>query len=252
MAVDASRQPLFRADLLSAPTIRELQGLEHALGYRFRDPALLTQATTHSGAAHGRSGAADNERLEFLGDRVLGLVVAQLLIERFPRATEGELSPRLTALVRREALAEIARKIGLGNYLALAPGDDAAGARNHPKFLADACEAVIAALYLDAGLETARRFIENAWAPLIGDLATLPVEPKTMLQEWAQGQGKPLPAYVVTRSGGKAHDPVFEVRVEVHGLEPALAEGSSKRAAEKAAALALLQRLGIAPRGSAR
>ncbi|MDB5392521.1 MAG: rnc [Rhodospirillales bacterium] len=222
-----------------------LAGLEQALGHRFRDPDLLIQATTHAGAGHGRAGAIDNERLEFLGDRVLGLVIAELLVERFSEATEGGLGPRLTALVRREALAEVAGEVGLGSYLVLSSADAAAGARNHPKLLADACEAVIAALYLDGGLEVARSFIAKGWARQIGALSTMPVEPKTALQEWAQGRGLPLPVYTVTHSSGKAHDPVFEVQVNVQGLEPIVAKGSSKRIAEKAAALALLQQLGV-------
>jgi ribonuclease-3 len=225
----------------------ELAGLEQALGHRFHNPGLLIQAVTHSAAGHGRGNAPDNERLEFLGDRVLGLIVAQLLMERFPKANEGELGPRLTALVRREALAEVAGAIDLGAYLSLAPADSAAGARGHPKFLSDACEAVIAALYLDGGLAAARGFIAKCWEPLMAQVVKKPVEPKTALQEWAQGHGKPLPAYSVLRSAGEAHMPVFEVKVEVHGQEPAVAVGPSKRAAEKAAALTLLQRLGVVP-----
>jgi ribonuclease-3 len=241
-------QPLPAADQLkkhSEPA--DLSALERALGHSFRDRQLLVQATTHSAAGHGRADAVDNERLEFLGDRVLGLVVAQLLIERFPKAKEGELGPRLTALVRREALAEVAKMIDLGAYLVLAPADAASGARSHPKFLADATEAVIAALYLDGGLEAARRFVTKGWARLPGAVAVAPIEPKTALQEWAQGHGRPLPSYSVVRSAGVAHDPVFEVKVEVTGVEPAHAEGSSKRAAEKAAALAMLKRLGVVP-----
>ncbi len=224
-------------------------GLEEAVGHRFRNPDLLRQALTHAGAAHGRRGMPDNERLEFLGDRVLGLVVAELLIERFPDATEGELGPRLTALVRREALAEAAASIGLGSYLVLAPADAASGARDQPKPLADACEAVIAALYLDGGLEAARRFILARWEAMIVGVATMPVEPKSALQEWAQGHGRKLPAYRVIRAAGSAHAPTFEVSVEVAGLEPASGHGPSKRAAEKAAAIALLQRIGIAAGG---
>jgi ribonuclease-3 len=227
-----------------------LAGLEQAIGYGFQDSRLLSQAITHAGAGHGRTAAEDNERLEFLGDRVLALVIAELLIERFPKASEGELGPRLTALVRREALAEVADSIDLGRYLVLAPADAAAGARAHPKLLADAMEAVIAALYLDGGLESAKRFISAAWAPLIASVAAMPLEPKTALQEWAQGHGKKLPSYNVVRAEGRAHDPVFEVQVVVEGLKPESAMGQSKRAAEKAAALALLRRLGIAPAGT--
>jgi ribonuclease III len=229
----------------SAPAA--LAGLEQALGHHFRNPQLLIQATTHSGAAHGRGEPMDNERLEFLGDRVLGLVVAQMLMDRFPKAPEGELGPRLTALVRREALAEVALAIDLGSYLTLSSADAATGARTHPKLLADACEAVIAALYLDGGLQAAGRFIADRWSRQLGAVGVMPVEPKTALQEWAQGHGKPLPSYKVVGSGGKAHDPVFVIEVSVEGLEPASATGSSKRSAEKAAALSMLKQLGVVP-----
>jgi len=224
-----------------------LAGLEQALGHRFRAPDLLVLATTHAGAGHGRADTMSNERLEFLGDRVLGLVIAQLLMDRFPTAPEGELGPRLTALVRREALAEVALAIDLGRYLTLSAADSAAGARKHPKLLADACEAVIAALYLDGGLEAAARFIADRWAGQLGAVGVMPVEPKTALQEWAQGHGRPLPVYTVTDSGGRAHSPVFTVQVSVDGQEPTSASGTSKRIAEKAAALAMLKRLGVVP-----
>lgn len=230
---------------------RDPAALEQALGHRFRDPNLLRQALTHAGAGHGRRGALDNERLEFLGDRVLGLVIAELLIQRFPGAREGELGPRLTALVRREALAEAADAIDLSACLVLAPADKAAGAARRPKLLADACEAVIAALYLDGGLDAARSFIHRHWQPLLDRVATKPIDPKSALQEWAQGQGKPLPVYRLVRASGSAHAPLFEVSVEVAGQEAAAAQGPSKRAAEKAAAIALLQRLGLAEGGTA-
>jgi ribonuclease-3 len=222
-----------------------LASLEQVLGHRFRDHDLLIQATTHSGAGHGRAETISNERLEFLGDRVLGLVIAQVLMDRFPKAQEGELGPRLTALVRREALTEVAIAIDLGRYLTLSAADSAAGAREHPKLLADACEAVIAALYLDGGLEAAARFIADRWAAQLGAVGVMPVEPKTALQEWAQGHGRPLPVYTVTDAGGKAHSPIFTVQVMVEGQEPASASGTSKRIAEKAAALAMLKRLGV-------
>ncbi len=247
--MDSPVRPFLRGYQLNQTEPAGLSGLEQALGHEFRDPDLLIQATTHSGAGYGRADSIDNERLEFLGDRVLGLVIAELLVERFPKANEGGLGPRLTALVRREALAEVAMDIDLGAYLVLSSADAAAGARNHPKLLADACEAVIAALYLDGGLEVARGFIAKGWARQIGAVATMPVEPKTALQEWAQGRGLPLPVYTVTHSAGKAHDPVFEVQVDVKGLEAMTAKGSSKRIAEKAAATALLQKLGILQAG---
>jgi len=230
---------------LSDPEPAPIAALESTLGHRFRDPGLLAQAMTHASAGQGRRGSADNERLEFLGDRVLGLAIAEFLMERFPAANEGELGRRLSLLVRRDALAGVARLIGLGPHLVMSPGDSSAGARDNANVLADACEAVIAALYLDGGLEAARRFISANWKPQLDSVATLPIEPKTALQEWAQGRGKPLPAYRVLSAGGKAHKPVFEVEVAVVGEVPATASGASKREAEKAAARALLARLGI-------
>ena len=226
--------------------------LERRLRHNFRDRNLVLLALTHAGAGHGRRGSPDNERLEFLGDRVLALVIAQLLIERFPDAREGELGPRLTALVRREALAEVARKIDLGGHLVLAPADAASGARANAKLLADACEALIAALYLDGGFVAAQNFIVQYWTNLAGAVAALPLEPKTALQEWAQARGKNLPVYTVVETSGASHNPSFVIQVDVQGVEPAIATGSSKRAAEKAAALALLERLGVAAPGSAR
>jgi ribonuclease-3 len=220
--------------------------LARALGHSFRDAELLRQALTHSGAGHGRKGFSDNERLEFLGDRVLGLIIAEMLVDRFAEAREGELGPRLTAMVRREALAEVATAIRLGEHLVLAPADAAAGARTNPKLLADACEAVIAALFLDGGIDAARRFILRHWQPLIGRTALPPVEPKTALQEWAQSKGKKLPAYHVVRTTGTPHAPVFDVSVEVEGCGTEIASGASKRAAEKEAAASLLRRLGLA------
>jgi ribonuclease-3 len=221
-----------------------IAALERSIGHQFSDPGLLAQAITHSSAGEGRRGSVDNERLEFLGDRVLGLIVAELLMERFPEAKEGELGKRLTALVQRDALATVARDIGLGPHLVLGTLDAATGGIDNSNVLADACEAVIAALYLDGGLDAARQFIATAWRAQVAAVATLPAEPKTALQEWAQGRGKPLPAYRVISALGQAHSPVFEVEVTVEGYEPATASGASKRAAEKAAAQLLLDRIG--------
>src|SRR5262249_5981558 len=158
------------------------------LAHCFKNPALLEQALIHASAADGRKDSTDNERLEFLGDRVLDLVVAELLMDRFPAATEGELGRRLTALVQRDALAAIARDIDLGQYLVLGALDSATGGSDNANVLADACEAVIAALYLDGGIDAARRFIASAWEEQLAAVAEVPVEPKTALQEWAQGR----------------------------------------------------------------
>lgn len=224
---------------MSAAQDDPLAGLAEALGHGFADPSLLRLAITHSSAS-GRGGAA-NERLEFLGDRVLGLVIADLLYRRFSHEEEGHLARRFAVLVSRETLAQVAGQIGLAPYLALARGEEDSGGRANPAILADACEAVIAALYLDGGLDSARHFIEGAWSALIEQDRWPPQDPKTALQEWAQGAGHKLPSYVVIGSEGPAHDPVFTVEVRVEGLPPTSATGRSKRVAEQAAAAEALR-----------
>ncbi|HUC61960.1 MAG TPA: ribonuclease III [Alphaproteobacteria bacterium] len=220
-----------------------LKGLEAALGHRFKRPELLEQALTHRSAVRARGPASDAyERLEFLGDRVLGLLVAELLIHRFAREQEGELTRRHTALVRRDTLVRVAREIELGEHLKLSKGEAQAGSRASPTLLADACEAVMAALFLDGGLEAARPFIERYWIPLLEADATPPRDAKTALQEWAQSRKLPLPTYRVVASEGPSHKPMFTIEVSVEGLAPAEAKGHSKRAAEQEAAQALLQR----------
>jgi ribonuclease-3 len=217
-----------------------LDKLAEVLGYRFTDESLLRLAVTHSSAS-GRGGAA-NERLEFLGDRVLGLIIAELLYRRFSSEEEGDLARRFAVLVSRETLAQVAGRIGLASYLTLARGEEDSGGRTNPAILADACEAVIAALYLDGGLDAARRFIEDAWRASIEQDRRPPQDPKTALQEWAQAAGHKLPSYVVVASEGPAHEPLFTVEVRVAGLPPIAASGRSKRAAEQAAAAEALQR----------
>jgi ribonuclease III len=212
--------------------------LAAVLDHRFERPALLQEALTHPSAA-GRRGRLRRgyERLEFLGDRVLGLIVAELLFERFPSESEGDLTRRQAALVRREALIAVAEAAGLGPHIILSPGEDAAGARANPSVLADICEAVIAALYLDGGLAAARRFVARWWQPQLDALgAAPPRDPKTALQEWAQGRGLPLPVYRTLRVEGPPHRRQFTIAVEVAGLAKAEATGASKRAAEVAAA----------------
>ena len=221
-----------------------LERLEKTLGHRFSQPQLLRQALTHSSTARDRAGrGVTNERLEFLGDRVLGLAVADLLCERFPGEEEGALAKRFTALARREALARVAADIGLARHIVLAPGEEEAGGRDNPNLLADTCEAVIAALFLDGGWQTAAGFVRARWEPLMAEDVEPPVDAKTALQEWAQGQGLALPAYDVVERQGPAHAPTFDVEVRVHGRDPARAAGSSKRAAEQGAAEAMLDAL---------
>jgi ribonuclease-3 len=215
--------------------------LAERLGHRFARPALLVRALTHPSAA-SRRGAGDDsyERLEFLGDRVLGLIVADLLLARFPAEDEGALAVRHAELVRRETLAEVAGELGLEAYLRLAKGEEAAGERRNPALLANACEAVIGALYLDAGLAAARGLVEPLWGPRLEAAAEPPQDAKTALQEWAQARGLALPRYREVGREGPAHEPHFTVEARVEGHEPTLGEGRSKRLAEQAAAVRLL------------
>jgi ribonuclease-3 len=223
-----------------------------AIGYRFKHPDLLTEALTHPSAieaAPRRRGRRrpvrghGYERLEFLGDRVLGLVVAELLWRRFENEPEGALTRRLAALVRRDAVARVAAEIGLDRHLILSRSEAAAGAARNSGILADVCEAVIAAIYVDGGFEAARDFIERCWEPLVGEMAVPPRDPKTTLQEWAQGRGLGLPVYRLIEASGPDHVRRFTVGVQVEGSDEASATASSKRAAETAAAAALLERL---------
>ncbi|GIL38648.1 ribonuclease III [Roseiterribacter gracilis] len=222
---------------------RDFDALERRLMHRFARPQTLERALTHSSYAR-QSGGNDNERLEFLGDRVLGLVVADLVLDGFPDAPEGQVAKRHAVLVQKNTLAVIAGRIELATDLKLSSGEEEQGGRANPGILADAMEAVIGALYLDGGLAVARRFIEQAWGDLVEAMSEAPQDAKTSLQEWAQARGKKLPVYEVMHQKGPDHDPVFTVRVFVEGLEPATAEAPSKRAAEKLAAQKLLDVIG--------
>ena len=220
--------------------------LIESLGHPFERPELLREALTHPSARSRRGSAVRGyERLEFLGDRVLGLIIAELLWRRFPDEAEGALTRRHTSLVRRETLTGIAKEIGLGAHIVLSAGEAAAGARTNASVLADVCEAVIAALYLDGGLAVARRFVERWWEPRVMKLGAPPRDPKTALQEWAQARGRTLPIYRTVATAGPAHRRTFTVTVTVNGLPPATATGSSKRAAEAAAAAAALATLDL-------
>ena len=236
----------------TGPDLRELTT---ALDYTFNDPELMHVALLHPSAVssgRGKRGkkptaetrGADNQRLEFLGDRVLGIVVAEMLFRAFPAEDEGALARRLAALVRQDSLDAVAREIALGRYLTISRGEAEGGGRENPAILADACEALIGAIYLDGGLEAARSFVERHWSPKMNAEEKPPQDAKTALQEWAQAAGLALPLYTVVKSEGPPHDPVFEVEVSVSGQQPASARGRSKRAAEQAAAKQLLDRVG--------
>lgn len=223
--------------------------LEAALGYRFNDRGLLDEALTHSstsGARRGRSrprAPLNNERLEFLGDRVLALVIATMLIEQYPDEPEGALSKRLAVLVSGETLAAVARELGVARSLKVAAGERQALEAPSRKMLADACEALIGAVYLDGGLGAAEDVVRRCWSSRVQAMAAPPRDPKMTLQEWVQARGLPLPRYAVLGTAGPAHQPVFRVSVEIAGHAAVEAEGPSKRAAEQSAARSLLTRL---------
>lgn len=212
-----------------------------SLDYQFKNSSLLRMALTH--ASVGELGL-DNERLEFLGDRVLGLIIADLLLSRFPEEKEGALAKRHAALVRREALARVAEEIGLGGELILAKSENEGGGRSNPTLLADACEALMGAIYRDGGLAPAQAFVHRYWEKMVGESAKPPTDAKTSLQEWAQARGLPLPSYKVLGSEGPPHEPVFTIEVSLPDISPAVAKGSSKRVAEQAAARQMLDIIG--------
>lgn len=219
--------------------------LEATIGYRFSDPALLDRALTHISALKGQSRAGSYQRLEFLGDHVLGLVISEMLFAAFPKADEGELSRRLADLVRRESCAEVARAIDLGVALRLGSSEVRAGGRAKAAILADVCESLIGAVFLDGGYAAAKSFVERFWAERMRKPVRPLRDPKTVLQEWAQGRGLPTPAYREVERTGPHHDPVFRVAVTLPDRDPAEGQGRSKRAAEQAAAAALLAREGV-------
>lgn len=230
------------------PVDNGLDVLIQSLGHPFKDAGLLLEALRHSSDPDVQQGAAaSNQRLEFLGDRVLGLVVAEWLLERYPDEAEGEIARRHANLVRRDALARAGGGINLASYLSLSRGEDEAGGRQNPAIIADACEAVIAALYLDGGLDAAASFIRNGWADMIADAPEPPVDAKTHLQEWAQGRGLKLPSYAETGRQGPDHNPHFTIEAAIDGYPPVAGTGATKRAAEQEAAKALLVKLGQDP-----
>jgi len=226
---------------------KDRAALEQRIGYGFRDKALLERALTHISALSGGATRVNSyQRLEFLGDHVLGLVISDMLYRGFPRAHEGELSRRLADLVRKETCAEVARAMDLGSALKLGNSESHAGGRLRLTILADACEALVGAVYSDGGYMAAEELVGHFWKErMLKPLRPLR-DPKTMLQEWAQARGLPTPAYRELARTGPHHDPEFHVAVVLPDRPPAEGLGSSKRAAEQAAAAAMLTRVGVA------
>lgn len=241
----------YRASDEGGPPARirdEFEALQEAAGYRFRDRGILEHALTHRSRANEdvTGGVTDNESLEFLGDAVLGFVIAELLFSRFPDRDEGHKSKMKAALVSTPALARQAARLGLGEHLLLGRGEEKTGGRRKRALLADGYEALIAAVYLDGGMDAARGFILREFEPLVDDVAgavTIGDDHKSALQEMAQGRGDPLPEYVVTAEEGPAHRRTFRVEVRVRGIALADAEGRTKKDAEREAARKALEGL---------
>jgi ribonuclease III len=232
---------------MAQPTRRAaaVHDLQERLGWRFHDADLLEQALTHASVGDRQPDSDNNERLEFLGDRVLGLIVAEILFQTNPDLPEGDLSVRFNQLVSRTACAEAARRAGLGAALRIGGSESKQGGRDKAVILADACEAVLAAAYLDGGLGAARTVVTALW----GEALTVAGQPaqkdvKTRLQEWAHADGR-QPRYSVLTRSGPSHAPTFTVELDVPGVAPVTGAGSSRRAAERAAAEAMLAREGV-------
>jgi ribonuclease-3 len=221
----------------------KLAELEQRIGHAFTDRALLREAVTHGSVHEGKKQSRDYDRLEFLGDRVLGLCVAERLLAEHQADQEGDLAPRYNALVNRHACARAARAAGLGDAIVLSPAEEAHGGRQKEAILGDVCESVIAALYLDGGLETARAFITKFWGNAFEDARGVRQDAKTALQEWAAAKKKHL-RYVEVAQSGPEHAPHFTIEAHVEGFEPMRGEGSSKRDAQRAAAEAFLKARG--------
>lgn len=219
----------------------ELKAFQIRLGHEFRTPALLQRAVTHS--SMGSPTRDDNQRLEFLGDRVLGLVMAEALLEHDRAASEGQLAPRFNALVRKEACAEVAAQIDLGAVLKLGRSEMMSGGRRKKALLGDAMEAVIAAVYRDSGFEVAKAVVLRLWGERISTVKADARDAKTALQEWAQARGLPPPAYTITERSGPDHAPQFIIEARLENGDCETARAGSKRQAEQAAARALLEKV---------
>ncbi|MGY2048417.1 ribonuclease III [Methylobacterium sp. JK268] len=220
----------------------DLSALEARIGHVFADKDLLRRALTHVSAG---SGLESYQRLEFLGDRVLGLAVADGLYAALPEADEGDLSRRLSGLVRRESCAAVAGTWDVGPHLKLGAGEVHGGGRRNPAILADVCEAILGGIFLDAGYDAAKAVIDRAFGAAGEAEATSGRDPKSALQEWAQGLGLPTPTYAVVERAGPDHAPIFRIEARVSGVEPSLGVGGSKRLAEQEAARLLLVREGV-------
>ncbi|MGH6814156.1 MAG: ribonuclease III [Hyphomicrobiaceae bacterium] len=225
--------------------MQDVSDFDRRLGYCFENRQLRDRALTHASVRSGRGGRADNERLEFIGDRVLALAVAEMLCEIFPAASEGDLARRFNLLVRGEACAAVAREIDLGAQLIMGGGEAESGGRGKDTILADAMEAVLGAIFLEGGFEKASAVVRKLWQAHVERLPQNSADAKSALQEWSQERGWSLPRYKVAARSGPDHAPIFSAEVHTGGKEPVRGEGPSKRTAEQAAARAFLTREGV-------
>ncbi|MHA1157389.1 MAG: ribonuclease III [Alphaproteobacteria bacterium] len=223
----------------------ELAAVEARIGYTFKNRAHLATALTHASAVDGSRGGETYERLEFLGDRVLGLTIADMVLTAFPEAEEGELNRRLVDLVRKETCAEVAGALNLDAALAAGGSRQQRAALRTRNVLGDICESVIAAIYLDGGLGAARAFVERNWAARMASSDAGRRSAKTALQEWAQGRGLPTPDYTIAARSGPDHAPEFVVEARVAGLQAESGRGTTRRNAEQRAAERILVREGV-------
>ena len=222
----------------------DLNQLEEKLEYQFKNREILTLALTHSSFDKSKSDVPnDYERLEFLGDRVLGLSIADMIYSCFPNESEGKLAKRHAALVRQETLVAVAESLRLGQFILMSPGEEKSGGRSKPSLLSDVVEALIAAIYLDGSFEDADKFIQRFWERKL-NLVRLR-DPKSQLQEWLQSRKEPLPTYKVVEKSGEAHDRRFKVLVTTQAHGEMEGEGTSKQQAEQDAAAGLLDLLGV-------
>lgn len=226
-------------------TPEQIRDLEAIIGYSFANKALLNRAFTHPSAVTDEAPFQHYERLEFLGDRVLGLAAAQTLFQNHPNADEGGLAKRLNYLVSRDACTQTAKELGFGEFVILGLSEQQSGGKRKAAILANVCEALIAAIYLDGGLEPAAAFFARNWGERLDTMDTAPKDAKTTLQEWAQSKGYAIPTYEITGQTGPDHRPKFSVSVTVHEFDPGIGRGKNKKVAEHAAAEDFLIREGI-------
>lgn len=232
---------------MSSRKAKDRSELEERIGHKFADKSLLERALTHISASSGgpQNRIGSYQRLEFLGDHVLGLVISDMLFKAFPKANEGELSKRLADLVRKDTCAEVARSMELGPSLKIGSSESSAGVRTRTTVLADTCEALVGAIFVDGGYQAAELVIGRYWKERMLKPLKAPHDAKSMLQEWAHARRLPTPVYREVSRTGPAHNPKFQIAVVLPGREPAEGAGPSKQAAEQAAAAAMLHREGV-------